>query len=134
MYMSVAKDAERVSDLSKNIFGIAESVAAPGPGPLRDDLIRLHAEIAPMIDEAARIFGDDDVTSAHGFIDRARSLQAHCRGRIDELLRGEGDTAQPVAAALTYRHLSRIASNLLNVTSAVVVPLDRLDYPDDEAD
>jgi hypothetical protein len=32
------------------------------------------------------------------------------------------------------RHLGRIVANLLNIVSAVVVPLDQLDYPSEEID
>ena len=132
MYMSIAKDAERIADLSKNLFGIAATVGSPPPGALRDDLIRLRDAISPMITEAARIFVDDDRVSAERFIDTARELQEHCRDRIDELLREVAGAPQAAASVLTYRHLGRIVANLLNVVSAVVVPLDQLDYPGEE--
>lgn len=129
LYMSITKDAERVADLSKNLFGIARVVGAPPAGPLRDDLATLRDEISPMINEAARILAESDEAVAYDFIERARRLKRHCRDRIDALLREEADAPQPAASALTYRHLARIAANLLNIVSAVVVPLDRLDYP-----
>jgi phosphate uptake regulator len=129
MYMSIAKDAERIGDLSKGLFGIAESVGSPPPGPLRDELIALRDEISPMIPEAGRIFSDDDQEAAHDFIERSRQLQRRCRDRIEELLQERTDLPQAAASVLSYRHLSRIVANLLNIVSAVVVPLDQLDYP-----
>jgi phosphate uptake regulator len=132
MYMSISKDAERIADLSKNLFGIAETVGSPPKGPLRSDLIRLKDTVSPMITEAATIFAEGDGTAAEAFIERARELQEHCRTQIDELLRDDADAPQPAASALTYRHISRICSNLLNIVSAVVVPLDQLDYPGGE--
>lgn len=129
LYMSVAKDAERVADLSKNLFGIARVAGTPPPGELREELITLRDEISPMISEAARIFADDDREAAEGFVERARALQSRCRDYIDELLAERLPAPQPAASALTYRHLARIVANLLNIVSAVVVPLDQLDYP-----
>ncbi|HVL99156.1 MAG TPA: PhoU domain-containing protein [Egibacteraceae bacterium] len=134
MYMSIAKDAERIADLSKNLFGIASTVGPPPPGQVRDDLARLWDTISPMITEATRIFADDDRAAAEAFIDAARRLQEHCTEEIDRLLRDQADVPQAAATVLTYRHVSRIVANLLNIVSAVVMPLDRLDYPDDVPD
>lgn len=132
MYMSIAKDAERIADLSKGLFGIATTVGSPPEGPLRDDLGTLRDRIAVMIDEAATIFADDDPDAALDFIERGRALQDHCHDRIDALLREDMDAPQPAASGLTYRHLARIVANLLNVVSSVVMPLDQLDYPERE--
>jgi phosphate uptake regulator len=133
MYMSIAKDAERIGDLSKGLFGIAEAVGSPPPGELRDELIFLRDAISPMITEAGRIFADGDADAAMAFIERSRELQRRCRARIDDLLAERTDHPQPAASALSLRHLARIVANLLNIVSSVVVPLDQLDYPNDEA-
>jgi phosphate uptake regulator len=133
MYMSIAKDAERIADLSKNLFGIAVTVGAPPPGSLRDELVHMRDTISPMITEAAHIFAEDDREAAEAFIETARELQTTSRDRIDALLREELEAPQPAATALTYRHLSRIVANLLNIVSAVVMPLDQVGYPKREA-
>lgn len=133
MYMSITKDAERIADLSKNLFGIAQTVGPPPPGPLRDELVRLRDEISPMITEAAEIFTSNEQSQAHTFIDRARALQEQCRARIDALLREQDDVPQAAASVLSYRHLTRIVANLLNIVSAVIMPLDQLDYPTPDA-
>jgi phosphate uptake regulator len=129
MYMSIAKDAERVADLAKGVFGIAETAGPPPPGAVRDDFARLAEELSPMITEAGRILSEEDQAAAEAFIEQARRLQEHCRHRIGELLREEADVPQAAATVLTYRHCGRIAANLLNITSAVIMPLDQLDYP-----
>lgn len=129
LYMSVAKDAERVADLSKNVFGIARIAGRPPEGPLLEDFRRLRDEVSPMITEAARIFAEEDTRVAQTFIDRTRELQSYCHEQIDELLLEHLDVPQPAATVLTYRQFARVLANLLNIVSAVVVPLDRLDYP-----
>lgn len=133
MYMSITKDAERIADLSKNLFGIAQTVGSPPAGALRDDLVGLRDAISPMIAEAAAIFTGNEQDQAHAFIERARGLQEHCRARIEALLLERDQVPQAAASVLTYRHLTRIVANLLNVVSAVIMPLDQLDYPTPEA-
>jgi phosphate uptake regulator len=134
LYMSVAKDAERVSDLSKNIYSTGRVSGPPPEGEYRDDLQRLWDEISPLITDTAMIFADEDVDAAERFIMRARELQDHCRMRMKALLGANEQVAQPAALTLTYRYLGRIVANLLNIVSAVVMPLDQLDYPTLETD
>ncbi|QBI19552.1 hypothetical protein ER308_08315 [Egibacter rhizosphaerae] len=129
LYMSVAKDAERVADLSKNVFGIADTVGTQPHSELFDELARLRAEVSPMITDAARIFAEERTEEAERFLERARGLQGDCRRRIDDLLLERVAVPQPAATAMTYRQLSRVLANLLNIVSAVVMPLDQLDYP-----
>ncbi|HUH08068.1 MAG TPA: hypothetical protein VML96_09705 [Egibacteraceae bacterium] len=88
--------------------------------------------------DAGRQSGDDRARRPGGFIERAREVQHHCNAQIDHVLREEAGVDQPAATALTYRQIGCIVANLLNIGSAVVVPLDQLDYPTpdsgDEAD
>lgn len=132
MYMSIAKDAERVADLAKNLFGIGQTVGPVPPGDVRDDFVRMRDEISPMLTEAARIVVDDDREAAEDFIAKGRELQDQCHVSIDELLLERAAAPQAAATALTYRHLARIVAHLLNAVSGVVMPLDRLDYPNRE--
>jgi hypothetical protein len=39
---------------------------------------------------------------------------------------------QAVARALTHRYLKRVIAHLMNVLSAVIMPLDKLDYFDED--
>ena len=133
MYMSIIKDAERIGDLSRNLFGIARD-AAPLPDALRADVSDLYGEVGPMIAEAAGIFRADDRAAADAFIERARAIQARLRLAIDELVSEAADVPQPAATVLTYRHLGRIVANLVNIVSAVTMPLDQIDYPRPDRD
>jgi hypothetical protein len=47
-------------------------------------------------------------------------------------VRGEDDRPHAVARALARRYLKRIVAHLTNVLSAVVMPIDRLDYFDED--
>lgn len=149
-YMSIGKDAERISDLALGLCRIAE-LAQPPPGPAHDDLARLGAAVVAVLDAVPGVIEAEDTDAARDLIKQARAAQQACSARLDDVIRSESgdafphaaqadavvdrtatwalDPGQPVALALTYRHLGRIAANALNIVSSVVVPLDRLDYP-----
>jgi phosphate uptake regulator len=145
-YMSIGKDAERMTDLALGLCRIAERV--PPPPPVVDaDLAELGGMVAAVLASIGQVVADEDEEGARALIRQARAAQQACSARLDDVLRGEageevpadvgdgwsawdvGVRSQPVALALTYRHLGRIAANALNIASSVVVPLDRLDYP-----
>lgn len=128
-YMGVAKDAERIGDLSLQLFSIAGSVGAVAPGPVREDLAEITRALSPLIAEVAEAFRADDVDRAHAVLAEAQELKERCRVRIDALLREEEDVPSPAATVLTYRQVSRVAANVINIASAVVMPLDETSYP-----
>ena len=149
-YMSIGKDAERISDLALGLCRIAEHAEPPSPA-VRDDVARVGAAVVAVLDGVPDVIEAEDVDAARVLIKQARAAQQACSARLDDVIRDEsgddvpqaalaGDVVdrstwrvhwseQPVALALTYRHLGRIAANALNIVSSFVVPLDRLDYP-----
>jgi phosphate uptake regulator len=152
-YMSIGKDAERISDLALGLCQIAERIGPPPP-PARADLALLGQTVLSVLEQVANVLAADDDEGARALIKEARGVQQACTARLDDVVRHEsGDDVpvaqvigagggardgaaddgaedpQPVALALTYRHLGRIAANTLNIASSVVVPLDHLDYP-----
>lgn len=149
-FMSIGKDAERISDLALGLCQIAERIGPPSSAA-RADLALLGHTMLSVLGRLAQVVAVDDDEGARALIKEARGVQQACTARLDDVIRHEsgddvpvaqaigassgdddrdpvGDT-QPVALALTYRHLARIAANALNIASSVVVPLDRLDYP-----
>lgn len=149
-YMSIGKDAERISDLALGLCQIAERIDPP-PARERDDLALLGRSVVAVLQHLAEVVASDDEDGARALIKEARGVQQACSARLDDVVRDEsGDDVavaeamatvdeaaagdadgprQPVALALTYRHLGRVTANALNIASSVVVPLDRLDYP-----
>jgi phosphate transport system protein len=132
VYMSIVKDIERVGDYAKNLFDIAADGVALTTGDDAVQLQRLRDEVSVMIADVAEAFAARDP-------ERSRPLLAHGDGLLDRfddkvsaLVRGEDQSPHAVAVALTYRYLKRIVAHLMNVLSAVVMPLDRLDYFDED--
>jgi len=53
---------------------------------------------------------------------------------VSELVHSTGPALQAVPRALLYRFLKRVTAHSLNVVSAVVMPVDRLDYFDEDVE
>jgi phosphate uptake regulator len=128
VYMSIVKDVERVGDYAKNLLDLA--LDGSDFSSLEDaaDWRRVCSEISSFISDAGEAFKNRNA-------DRCRSLLAHGDSflsdfddRVSRLVRGDDTASQPVARALAYRYLKRIVAHLMNLLSAVVMPLDQLDY------
>jgi phosphate transport system protein len=132
VYMSIVKDVERVGDYAKNLF----DVAADG-GQLHDvpDTQQLHAlrdQVADFIEHCGTTFADRDATRARALLTEGDEMLDRFDDLVSALVRGEDDHPRAVARALTHRYLKRIVAHLMNVLSSVVMPIDRIDYFDED--
>jgi phosphate uptake regulator len=132
VYMSVVKDVERIGDYAKNIFDVAAQGIDFSDAPDRAALARYSDRISSMISEASTIFGNDDRDAAQGFIREADILLDEFDQHVSELVVTKRQGSEAVPRALLYRYYKRIVAHLMNLLSAVVMPLDRLDYFDEE--
>ena len=130
-YMSISKDIERIGDISKDMWDLAD--AGVDLSRVDDVDIGSHVDrIADLITETARIFAERDGDTAIEVLNACDEL----RDRYEELMLAQiSSTAaggQAAARALLYRYVNRIVAHLMNVMTAVVMPLDRLDYWDED--
>jgi len=121
VYMSIVKDIERVGDYAKNLLDLAMDGARFGDLPDAEEWRRVAGEVARMIDETGHAFKARDG-------DRCRAL----RTRGDALLHRSDEEVSAVARALAWRYFKRVVAHLMNVLTAVIMPLDRLDYFDED--
>jgi phosphate uptake regulator len=131
-YMSISKDIERVGDLTKDMWDLAAAGVDVGAHPYADE-IPAHAEVvSTLITDTARIFAERDAEAATTLLNQTDEL----KDRYEELMLSQLTSGAPageaVARALLYRYLHRIIAHLMNVMTAVVMPLDRLDYWDED--
>ncbi len=130
VYMSIVKDVERIGDYAKNIF----DVAAQGGGLSGDDqegLREYRDRISAMITEAASAFADEDVETANALLIEGDRMQDVFDRHVAELVSTERPGSEAVPRALMYRYFKRIVGHLMNLLSAVVMPMDQLDYYDE---
>lgn len=132
VYMSIVKDVERLGDYAKNLLDLAIDGARFGDLDDADHWRQLAADIQTHIERVGTAF-----LSRHD--DKARALTGPSTAflqtfdkRVSALVRGTDAAPQAVARALAYRYLKRVVAHLLNVLSAVIMPVDKLDYFDED--
>jgi phosphate uptake regulator len=132
IYMSIVKDVERIGDYAKNLFDIAADGVSLAEHPRREELFALRDEVSELISQVAEAFGDRDPGRAQPLLARGDELLDVFDERVSALVREEDQDPHPVPRALLYRYLKRVVAHLSNVLSAVVMPVDRLDYFDED--
>jgi phosphate transport system protein len=132
VYMSIIKDIERLGDYAKNIWDVAVVVedlpAAPDLsefGPLFDRTIALVSEIAD-------IYSERDSARAIATLKQCDEWLDEFDTNVEQWMASPAPSTEGVPKALLNRHLKRITAHLMNVLTAVVMPVDRLDYWDED--
>ena len=129
VYMSIVKDIERIGDYGKNLRDLGKDGVDLSEFPAWRDL---RLEVSQMIADSAEIFGSRDHERATALLVRGDELLDEFDTAVSALVRGEDDRPYAVGRALAARYLKRIVAHLTNVLSAVVMPIDRLDYFDED--
>jgi len=131
VYMSVVKDVERIGDYAKNIFDVANGGADLSEQSDSAELIGYRDRISEMITEVARAFVAEDADAANALITEADGMQDEFDAKVAVLVMSDRLGSEAVPRALLFRYYKRIIGHLMNVLSAVIMPLDRLDYYDE---
>lgn len=131
VYMSIVKDAERIGDYAKNIFDLAAGGVSFQEAPDRPTMMTHRDRVSDMITEAGAIFAADDQEAANLLLAEADRMRDVYDELVDALVVSDGVARDAVPRALFYRHLKRITAHLANLLTAVVVPVDKLDYIDE---
>lgn len=132
IYMSVVKDIERVGDYAKNLLDLARDGADLTKAPDAEQWRRLTEEISSYMTDAGRAFQARDERQSRVLRQQGDRLLNLFDEGVSDLVRREDPGAQAVARALTHRYLKRIVAHLMNLLSAVIMPMDRLDYFDED--
>jgi len=134
VYMSIVKDAERVGDYAKNILDLALDGASFGGLADIDDWRRIGMAISRLIGESGEAFRTRDTERCRALQVRSDEMLRMFDRHVSALVRGEDTAPQAVARALAYRYFKRVVAHLMNLVSAVIMPLDRLDFFDEDDD
>jgi len=132
VYMSVVKDIERVGDYAKNLVDLAIDGANFAKISNAEEWRQLAAEISNYITDAGDAFQARDNPRCRALLAQGDKLLHFFDARVSLLVKGNWADDQPVPRALAHRYLKRIVAHLMNLLSAVVMPLDRLDYFDED--
>ncbi len=125
--MSLSKDAERIGDYAKNIFDLA--AARPDLGADAGLLTQLKDEISQLLVRGRNLHSTQDEEGARRFLAEADAVQDTCDAELTRCLAVQGTNVS--ANALAFRYFKRVASHMANVVTALVMPLDKLDFFDE---
>jgi phosphate uptake regulator len=138
VYMSIVKDIERVGDYAKNLLDLALDGVTFTDVPDSDLWERLADEISRYIADSADTFHNRDEERARRLLTRGGELLDVFDDGVSELIRTPDPGPQAVARALAHRYLKRVVAHLMNLLSAVTMPLDSIDFfyedPEDRVD
>jgi phosphate uptake regulator len=139
MLMSLVKDVERIGDYAKNLTQVPRMSQREGTERQlpNDEVVGELREIANGVEtlahEAPLIYTASDVERARELTVSGRSAAKRC----DKLIRDIASAGYPghlaVDLALATRFYKRIQGHLLNLLSSILMPLDKLDYFDEDA-
>jgi phosphate uptake regulator len=127
--MSVVKDAERVGDYAKNIFDLAVLAPHTPSGEHKEKLVALKDRISRLMAAGREVFDSQDSERAAELIRESQRIEDVCDEQVRSLIAGDPQVSMSSAYVLAYRYFKRVASHVRNVTTSVVQPLDKLDFP-----
>jgi len=130
-YASIVKDAERVGDYAKNLYDLVRYGADFDTAPDRDELIGYRDAVGKLILDAAAIFEATNTERAQALINKADGFLDEYDAHVKAMFTTDLESKDAVARALYYRFLKRTTAHVMNVLTALVQPLDRLDYYDE---
>ncbi|MDG2427466.1 MAG: PhoU domain-containing protein [Acidimicrobiales bacterium] len=134
VFMNMVKDLERIGDYNKNVFDLAEEGVSFAEADDLERILGFRDEISSRIALMGEILTARDEERARAYIARGDELRQEFDALVADLVHSTEPGLHAVPRALLYRFLKRITAHSLNVVTAVVMPVDRLDYFDEDSD
>jgi phosphate uptake regulator len=131
--MSISKDAERIGDICKNMYQLAEEMGGQlDPGRYKERFGKIIQETEELFTPTVEAFRNSDKELGHEAVQKGRSLAKECDAVLVELMKDNLRCREAVLYTLLARHIKRICAHLSNIASSVVMPLHKLDYFDEQ--
>lgn len=136
--INIVIDIERIGDYTKNIMELA--VAHPKRlrcGIYEDDIKKIEQGVSSMFEQIVPALKASDKKAARQLIDSDWWMIKRCDEVVTGLIKAEDQTlssADAVSTALYARYLKRIAAHLINVSSSVVNPFERIGFREKKAE
>lgn len=128
VYMSIVKDAARIGEYAGAIYQLSAMGANFSDAPDREEMAGYRDRISAMISDAAEILTAGDVDAANAELAAADVMLDEFDEKVAVLIVGDRPGADAVPRALLYRHFKRVVAHVMNLLSAVVMPVEDLDY------
>jgi len=129
VFMSVAKDVERIGDYCKNILEVASFYSIQGSqaryaGPLQE----IGEQAAGLFQKARKAFAESDEALAMDVMREQEVLAKKCDMLIRQVLSDTLPTSEAVSTALLSRYFKRVVRHMANIVSSVVSPVEDIDF------
>ncbi len=129
VFMSIVKDAERIGDYAKNVFELT-SIIKDG---IDDDfgilIMSLVNQVKTDLEEVISAFEGSDYEKAKEIMIRHKDISKQVESLIRSLSARKDFSADKIVGyTLFLRYLKRISSHTANVASAIVNPLEKIDF------
>ena len=130
--MSVVKDAERLGDYAKNLFEVSELLAKP----LDRELFRRYFDktderLITLAEKTRSAFIKSDEQLAREIQVLEREIVLRCEEAIKKLAADDLPSNISVCFTLIARYCKRIAVHLVNIGTSVILPVNELDFYDE---
>ena len=127
--MSLIKDAERIGDYSKNIFGVGIMFNCEiNNMKYLGRLSSIQEKIAKHFSQLKSAFMNSDENTARSILKDYPSIKDECSKILHDLFSEQLSTREAVATALLSRYLKRVNSHISNIASGIVFPMDKIDF------
>ncbi len=130
-YMSIVKDIERIGDYAKNLMDLARMGVDFADVEDTPVLRRDFDAAVDILPDATESFLDRDGDRARDLLAQCEDLLSMCNDGVRVGVGSDRPGHEAVPRALMYRYLKRVVAHTTNLLSAVVMPVDRLDYFDE---
>jgi phosphate uptake regulator len=132
LLMSLVKDVERLGDYAKNLSELVEIRPEPLPsGPELEELQAIRHGVEHTFRSVSEVFAESNKDEAMELIRHGREVARRCDRLVMAIGHSDYDAATTTTFILGTRYYKRIGGHVLNVLSSVVMPLDRVDYYDE---
>ncbi len=130
VFMSVAKDVERIGDYCKNIFEVASFYTIPGlEARYAMPLQEIREQIAELFEKARKAFSESDESLAKQVLRAHEVVAKKCDMLIGQVLNDTLPTKEAVSTALLSRYFKRVVRHLGNIVSSVIGAVEKIDFP-----
>ena len=135
---SIVIDVERIGDYTKNIMDLA--VSHPERlicGGHEVDVARIEKGVALMFDGIVPALRTSDKDAARELRENNWWMLKRCDEITTDLTQSDDpslNSRDAVSTALYARYLKRIAAHLMNITSSILNPFERVGFREDEGE
>jgi phosphate transport system protein len=133
IFMNVVKDGERIGDYIKNLHDVGDMMADnPDRELYRKWLAEPTATITGLFDKTRQAFQESDESLAGDVIKTAKDQGRAYEKMIREITTSDLPTHDAVCLVLVLRFYKRVVAHMSNIASTVVMPVDMIDFYDED--